>query len=461
MNSPIPQDFGDWFSPILVKELRQGLRTRVFTVAFISVQAILLLFTLVALRDDTDEEFVSGLFWFLLFLVLVVVTPLRGVSTLSSEAKQNTLELLSLTRLTALRICLGKWAALFTQALLFAVAVLPYVVLRYFSGGVDLLRELELLVLALTASAVLCAISVALSSLTHSISRSMLIAGFAILILTLTGPHTIRGNLPLDNAWEWTGILLLAAFLSAFSISAAASRIGSAAENYSTHRRLLTLAGFAGILIFAAGKDEDFLGFAYFLIPLAAVDALTEHSTLLPSVHRPFLRLGWAGRPLQFLFTPGWHSGVCFTCFLLALLACAGPILGFASLKDAPLKTATIHVCLAGCLLLPVLVTEMLLKSSRDRFAPYFFIQLAQAALGAFLLMLGKGGKSESLLWLGSPLPSTSLFVSLSRNYQHPKTLLIVSTLSLLAMAAALTFAGWQHLRAMSRLSGGAASAPD
>ncbi len=37
----LKNDFADWLSPILVKELRQGLRTRVFTSTFILLQLVL------------------------------------------------------------------------------------------------------------------------------------------------------------------------------------------------------------------------------------------------------------------------------------------------------------------------------------------------------------------------------------------------------------------------------------
>lgn len=456
MNSAIPQDFGDWIGPILVKELRQGLRTRVFTIAFVALQTILLLFMFAGMWEHSDDDFVTGAFWTLLFLVLVVITPLRGLNMLSSEVSQNTLDLLSLTRLTAFRICLGKWAALFTQSLLFAIAALPYVVLRYFSGGVDLLLELQLVAGALTGSAVLCAVSITASSLTSVVSRNILLLILAMFVAMGGGPLWFglsfsRGGSPsgLGSAWIWSIALFLASYLTFFFISAAASRIGSAAENYSTARRLVSLGAIALFLTLALAKEEGFLGIVYPLVVLFAVDVLTEPSSSVPSVHLRFLRLGPLGRPLQFLLTPGWHSGV----FLLSLLiAAVGAVAASTQSPAHPAGMLSVHLSLAGVFLLPVLITEVFLKSFKDRFAPYLFIQAGQLALGGFFLMLGERGGVESLPWLGSLLPATSMFMALNHDYRDKASLSVLAAISFVLILAGLIFAGRAHFRAIAAL---------
>lgn len=449
------QDFGDWISPILVKELRQGLRTRVFTIAFIAVQTILLLFLFAGMWGSSDTEFVSGAFWTLLFFVLVVITPLRGLGMLSSEVSQNTLDLLSLTRLTALRICLGKWAALFTQALLFAIAALPYVVIRYFAGGIDLLLELQLLAGALAGSAVLCALSITSSSLTHNLSRKVLLVIFALFFSMGAGPLWFgvslgRGSPPplLGNPWAWTIALLSTAYFTFFFISAAASRIAPAAENYSTTRRLVSLAAIAVCLTLVLAKDDEFLAMAYPLVVLLAIDVLTEPSTSLASVHARFLRFGsFIGRPLQFLLAPGWHSG---SLLLSLVIAATGTVATHAQTTPYPLRMLSVHLSLAGLFLLPVLITEMFLKSFKDRFAPYLFVQAGQLALGGFFLMLREGGGVETLPWLGSLLPATSFFMALNNDYQDKSQLTLVAAASFALLLAGLIYAGRAYYRAIT-----------
>ena len=68
----------------------------------------------------------------------LLIIPISALNAIGSEIRGNTLELIFLTRLTALRIVVGKWFALFAQSLLLVCAVLPYLVLRYFMGGVNL-----------------------------------------------------------------------------------------------------------------------------------------------------------------------------------------------------------------------------------------------------------------------------------------------------------------------------------
>jgi len=135
-------DFSDVIGPMVVKELRQGLRTRAFTWAFLFVQGFLLLFMMSGFSESSDGRDTAGSFWGLLQFALLIVMPFRGLNALNSEVRLNTMELITLTRMSAWRITYGKWLALVSQSLLLAVAVLPYIVLRYFFGGMNVLAEL-------------------------------------------------------------------------------------------------------------------------------------------------------------------------------------------------------------------------------------------------------------------------------------------------------------------------------
>ena len=88
---------------------------------------------------------------------------LVSLGAVGNERKANTLELIFLTRLTARRILTGKWLALVAQTVLLVCAVLPYAVLRYFLGSVDLGAELTAIALLLLGSAVLSGVAVGFS----------------------------------------------------------------------------------------------------------------------------------------------------------------------------------------------------------------------------------------------------------------------------------------------------------
>ena len=75
---PVLADFGDWLSPMIVKELRQGLRTWIFVGAFIVLQAVLVM-TLMISSSSGNEEAASYFFWMLVAFILVFIVPLRGL----------------------------------------------------------------------------------------------------------------------------------------------------------------------------------------------------------------------------------------------------------------------------------------------------------------------------------------------------------------------------------------------
>ena len=90
-----------------------------------------------------DASGLGAIFWLLIGALLILVTPLRAFNELAAERKANTLELIFMSGLSAWRIAFGKWVSLLFQALLFLLAVLPYAIMRYYFGAVDLAQDLH------------------------------------------------------------------------------------------------------------------------------------------------------------------------------------------------------------------------------------------------------------------------------------------------------------------------------
>ena len=170
-------DFPAGFSPMLVKELRQGMRTNLFTVAFILLQTVMILSLLAGLSDPGSSE-VDGFFWFFIVVILLVVQPLRGFNALSAEYQLNTMDLIQLTKLNGWRITLGKWTALNAQTLLFLTGVLPYLVMRYFLGNVNFVIDLAALGMLGLGSALASAITIGCSVFRFFILRGIILIGF-------------------------------------------------------------------------------------------------------------------------------------------------------------------------------------------------------------------------------------------------------------------------------------------
>src|SRR5271163_850828 len=128
MSEAIKKDFGDWLSPILVKEIRQGFRSRVFVSAFLLIQGLMIFCVVLGLvfaaGDFTEGS--SVFFWIIICLPLLLIMPSHGFGTIGNEIKGNTMELLFLTRLSAWRIVAGKWTAIVAQTILIVCSILPY-----------------------------------------------------------------------------------------------------------------------------------------------------------------------------------------------------------------------------------------------------------------------------------------------------------------------------------------------
>lgn len=446
MNFASLKDFGDWLSPIIVKELRQGMRTKVFTSAFIALQGFMVLFILVGWNQDRDSQDsgASAFFWGCVFVALILVLPLRGFGALSGEIRLNTMDLISLTRLSAWRITAGKWAALVSQSLLLTVAILPYVVLRYFFGGVNIVAELTFLGIALLSSFLLTAVMVGLSAFPNFLVRGVLAVGSAVgslrLIMAFIGSaRDTTIGIPLSNVtgylWIYLAIVCAALFLMYYFLDMGATRMAPEASNHSTRKRLISILFLAGVLavpVFTKGvvdlTDPVYL-FATILICLFALDALTEHPSGVRSLHRPFARSGPIGAFFQLGLAPGWFTGVFYVVVL------GGMLLGAKLLFDAPdakvIEILTLHISFVGMLLFPLLVIHLFYPDQRDLFPIYFFIQCAAAAVGGSLAIIDSFANIRAIMWAGCPLPFVSYLMAWEENYDHGYPLLALASTTL------------------------------
>lgn len=160
-------DFSDALNPVLVKELRQGMKSRSFATAFLAMQALMVgsvAFQVLLRGNATASEAMNAAFWACAGLPLVIFLPLGAIGAIHTEHRQETLSLVLLTRLTPWRMVTGKWASLMAQSSLIASATLPYTVIRYFLGGIDTVRDLLAIALMLGASALLCACGLLVST---------------------------------------------------------------------------------------------------------------------------------------------------------------------------------------------------------------------------------------------------------------------------------------------------------
>lgn len=419
-------EFPGSFSPMLVKELRQGMRTNLFVVAFILLQTVMILSLLAGLAEPGSGAG-DGFFWFFVVATLLVVQPLRGFNALCSEHSLNTMDLIQLTRLDAWRITLGKWTALNAQTLLFVTGVLPYLTMRYFLGNVNFVVDLAALLFLGLGSALASAITVGCSAFRSVVLRGILVLGFGFAFASLfvaIQMTLFRGGaagLKLPELGLATLAMVYGCF---FFLAFGASRIAPLSENHSTRKRLFALAC-AGICaaFLRFGMEEAVVSVVGLVLGFACVDALTEPLPIYSRVLEPFRRSP-LHRAAAFFLAPGWLSGMGFLLLCAAIWGLAlSFISGRSSTPPDPTEFAIAALSSANLLLVPLVFIHLLFPrhaSDSHTFALYTFVQ---ACLGLVTSMsmtfMGLVSRYDGIVPLIVPLPAT-LLVACSQSGSRP-----------------------------------------
>ena len=142
-------DFPEFLGAMMVKELRQGMRARLFVLPFVLVHV----FAIIALMfhySDFQKGLVysssssgggfSGMgepIWIVIYVLMWCFLPLGALGLLQQEASGRNVELLLLTRLSRWKIVIGKWLMMCALGILTFVSLVPYILVRYFLGPMD------------------------------------------------------------------------------------------------------------------------------------------------------------------------------------------------------------------------------------------------------------------------------------------------------------------------------------
>ncbi|NQX02418.1 hypothetical protein HQ447_17305 [bacterium] len=444
-------DFSDKLSPMLVKELRQGMRARSFTMLFLIFQgllAVILLSAGSASSSDHAGAIASGVIFTLFAGAALVIQPMRGVNALSAEITGNTIEMMVLTRLSAWRIVFGKWIAIVSQTALLLVTIIPYLILRYFFGGMVLLGELVFLTLIFLTSVALTAVMVGLSGNSTKIFRMLPILGF-IFMLQLIPVILFRGGFnnfmdycTLSN-WESRATIFayvgFIAYLGWCALSFGTSVIAPVAENHSTIRRLIALG--LTCLAAAAGLHPDIeyqtlLSVFCIILAPAVITALTEPSVMLPPICKPFLNRGLAGRIAGVFLLPGWPSGVFYTTLLL-LISGGGVALSVQSKAYASfgVQDAIGGLALLGGVLLPALLAAKFSKHENKRFPNFVVFLLALVILVIVPTIFANINDHKEYLWLFAWNPLIFLSLADDNTFEKNQLLAFVAVVDFIILA--------------------------
>lgn len=331
-------DFSDKLNPMLVKELRQGLKGLSFVVLFIGLQAFLALILLTTAAGASYQNvghLLSRIIFFFFSVAVLIVQPLRGITALSTEIKGNTIDLLCLTRLSAWRITFGKWVSIVSQSALLLTAIIPYLILRYFFGDMQIFSELLLLFTLFVMSAMFTAFTVGFSAMPSVLLRVLVPIGSAFFIFIMIGSAFVGSKYSyqkvidlvtfesIEHTLTYLGLLLSSLYGTWICLDLGTSIIAPISENRATFKRvvsfvLITLA--LMVFVFAEVDSDITLVIGLVLaIPICFI-SLTENPYLIPPITIPFLRNGMAGKLAGRLLYPGWATGLIYTSIIYLLL---------------------------------------------------------------------------------------------------------------------------------------------
>ncbi|MES2707007.1 MAG: hypothetical protein V4726_10440 [Verrucomicrobiota bacterium] len=336
------RDFSDRLSPMLVKELRQGMRSPVFVWGLIAMNLFLVMIVWLTIEAPASEDLNQAFFGAYCVLVCGLL-PLRGANALNEELRGNTIDTLVLTRLSGWRITLGKWIAVAAQQLLTTVTVLPYLIVRYFAGGLNVPLEMAwlgiFLLLGLLSAAVLTGFSwVKYFLLRAGIMLGVTAAAGSFCAGVLEDMYDYHNSYIIDEMHERYGWTCFALALTAvlhvmfYALDIGAAQVAAVSENRTTRRRLIGLAA-VGIYValswgayrnsLAGGphhREDSMVAVGCVLAILTSLvlilQSLLEKPANLAPVLQPFVKRGFAGRLAGRVLYPGWPSGVIFSLML-------------------------------------------------------------------------------------------------------------------------------------------------
>ena len=303
-SSSIPRDdIPELLSPLLVKEIRQSLRTRAFTLSFAGYHVLMLAILLTyGSFDGTAKD--SAILLFAAAFPMIFIPAVRAGDALNSEIRGKTMEMLYLSRLDAWRIVWGKWVGSIVLIFLFFSSSLPYVVARYFISRGNFLNDLMVMTALAAAASVLSAMTLCISSALPKIPfasafRGLLGLGCAIggtIWLFIMASALLFEERVFGSSNTLTIVLAIALQAPAvvfLMLSLSASGIAPESENHARSRRLCILASLIlGCLAFSF-NDKPVQFFITFLIWITVfvVDAFA------PEGRNPTaFRVWWKGR---------------------------------------------------------------------------------------------------------------------------------------------------------------------
>src|SRR6478672_3540347 len=137
---------GEWLNPLLVKEVRQALKSRQFSFWFAlvliaawtwSIADVIYIGPGIAYGANGPDLFYG--YYLVLATPLLLIVPFAAFRSLTAEREDNTYELVAITALKPRQIVGGKLGSAVAQMLVYFSAIAPCLAFTYLLRGIDVL----------------------------------------------------------------------------------------------------------------------------------------------------------------------------------------------------------------------------------------------------------------------------------------------------------------------------------
>lgn len=218
----------DFLNPILVKEIRQSLKSRSFVSVFILMLIASWLISAVGVLYVYGPELpyaaagrsFFAAFYTVLSIAVFIVVPQGAFRSIQSERDLQTFEMLTITTLSPRKIVWGKWWSAMVQTVVYYAAIAPFMVFTNLLRGISLPFIAFVLFWSFLASISLAMLAIAFSTFTKQ-KQAFGVLQFVLvfpLVMTLMSllqlMFTFSGaELPFDQPVFWLVQLIILSFL--------------------------------------------------------------------------------------------------------------------------------------------------------------------------------------------------------------------------------------------------------
>lgn len=338
----------DVLNPIVVRELRQAVRSNFLVVTLVLFLCLQLLTVGMALANESlSGSFSAGrsIFSDLLFILLVtclLFVPAYAGIRLAIERSIENVDLLFMTTLRPWSIIWGKFLAALVLTVLIYSAGMPFIAFTYLLRGIDLLSIFSLMAVnfIVVAVGVQCAIFIGALPMNWIFKLILGVSWLGLLIIVVpplfvnvvmpgglldvgfaTHMRTLRfWSISLGVIIAALAFMILLALLAAATISPLSANQALPVRTFTTIAWFLTGVG-AAFWSYSSHSIAPIGGWAFLHIVLHSVGlfiAVSERENVGMRVRRNIPRL-WLLRPFAFLFYSGAAGGAMWSSLMIIL----------------------------------------------------------------------------------------------------------------------------------------------